>query len=304
MNIRATQSFVVSILLHGIFLMLLLITWQHKAIFNPNVAISVELVSQEASGIGPEITPQTAQNETQAPDNSNNIESNQAETQAPREQIAPPPEPSPAPVPEQKKSAIDIAKSLNPFKKPETNPKDIAPTKTPVSQQKPAQTPPSTPKSTPSKPQKNYDLASQFDFAAATNASSGVNSGAQYNPKLSQGGAKQSGKKKGGGSKLTGDLESALRNQVKECWAEPADLSDPQSLLVEVAMELQPNGAIAKAPRLVKPASKAGASPSLTVAIDNALRAAKQCAPYRLPQDRYDEWASFTFRFDPKLMRK
>lgn len=302
MNIKSAQSFLISTLLHGIFLSLLLLTWQHKAIFDPDIAISVELVSKDASGLGPELTPQTAQNDTKAPDDSQTIESNQSETIAPREQEAPPPEP--VAKPEEPKTALDFAKSLNPFKKTETPIKTNPQQTLQPSPQKAAQTPPTTPKSVPSKPQKNYDLASQFDFAAATNASSGVNSGAQYNPKLSQGGAKQSGKKKGGGSKLTGDLESALRNQVKECWAEPADLSDPQSLLVEVSMELQPNGSLAKPPKLVRPTSKAGSSPSLIVAIDNALRAAKQCAPYVLPKERYDEWASFTFRFDPKLMNK
>ncbi len=283
--------------------MLLLLTWQHQSIFDPNIAVSVELVSQEASGLGPEITPQTAQNDTKTPDQTENIEANQAANIAPREQTAPPPEPAPAPVPEPPKTALDFAKSLNPFKKAETPQKPVNPSPAPAPQK--AAQPPPTPKQNPvKKPDKNYDLASQFDFAAATNASSGVNSGAQYNPKLSTGGVKQSGKKKGGGSKLTGDLESALRNQVKECWAEPADLSDPQSLLVEVAMDLQINGALAKPPKLVKPTSKAGASASLVVAIDNAMRAAKQCAPYSLPKDRYEEWASFTFRFDPKIMRK
>lgn len=301
MNIKASQGFLISSLLHAIFLMLLLLTWQHQKVFDPDVSISVELVSKDASGLGPEITPQTQENNSETPDNSNNIEANQAEQIAPIEQTAPPPEPAPA---EKSPSALDIAKSLNPFKKLDSKP---TPSLQPSEQKpaaKPAQSPPNTPKPTPQKPNKNYDLASQFDFAAATNASSGVNSGAQYNPKLSNGGVKQSGKKKGGGSKLTGDLESALRNQVKECWAEPADLSDPQSLLVEVNMELQPNGSLAKPPKLIKPASKAGASSSLIVAIDNALRAAKQCAPYVLPKERYEEWSNFTFRFDPKLMRK
>jgi hypothetical protein len=110
--------------------------------------------------------------------------------------------------------------------------------------------------------------------------------------------------KAGGGVTLTGDLEAALRAQIKECWAEPADMSNPGRLLVVVSIDLSIDGRLMRNPVLVTPSSRAGADPSLLVAIDNALRATRQCAPYNLPPDRYESWKQVKFSFDPKRMQR
>jgi membrane protein involved in colicin uptake len=142
-----------------------------------------------------------------------------------------------------------------------------------------------------------------FDIAAATANASGVNAGGRRAPQLSKS-AGSATKARGSGSRLQGNLAGALRQQIKNCWYEPADLSNPQRLIVEIAIELSPDGNLARPPRLVTPASRSGADSTLLIAIDNAIRAARQCAPYDLPSDRYDEWQSFNFRFDPREMRR
>jgi hypothetical protein len=101
---------------------------------------------------------------------------------------------------------------------------------------------------------------------------------------------------------LTGDLEAALRAQLKDCWQEPADMSNPRSLLVVVSIDLGMDGRLMRDPVLVTPSSKAGASASLVVAIDNAVRAVRDCSPFTLPPDRYETWRQVRFSFDPRRM--
>ena len=35
---------------------------------------------------------------------------------------------------------------------------------------------------------------------------------------------------------------------------------------------------------------------------ESAVRAVRKCSPLRLPVGKYEQWKSFTFRFDPKLL--
>ena len=103
---------------------------------------------------------------------------------------------------------------------------------------------------------------------------------------------------------MTGDLEAALRAQIANCWRAPADLSNPGRLAVTVHIELAVDGRLASEPVLISPASRAGADGTLLVAIDSALRAVRQCAPFTLPADRYESWRSVNFNFDPRTMAR
>ena len=104
----------------------------------------------------------------------------------------------------------------------------------------------------------------------------------------------------GGGSQLTGDLEAALRRQIYSCWLEPAQTSGLDRLVVEIQIELGTDGRLVREPKLIRPSSRLGADGALLVAIDNALRAARQCAPFDLPQDRYSQWRLVNFSFDKR----
>lgn len=295
MNIRAFNSWIASFGLHILFIAAIAITWKPQSLSNNDPSISVDIISSFASGEGPETKIDT-----------------QTTDIAPSEDLSPATTEEVAPLePNIEAEAIELKKPL-PQAMPEKKIAQAQPTKIPQKSepllnrleklvQKQPQTQPIA-KPSPKKPNKELDY--QFDLAAATKASSGVNSGGVKTPKLSKSGIVAKGKSQGGGAKLQGDLLGALRDQVKPCWAEPADLSDPQSLKVEVKMELLPDGNLAKPPKLVYPASKSGASASVLVAIDNAMRAAKQCAPYVLPSERYAEWQSFSFNFDPKILRQ
>lgn len=317
MNARTTTPWIASASLHGLLLLLAVYTWKVTPITNPDPAISVEIIAEVASTIGQDTEIAEVANEmtevsepTQEPAKTEDL---------PREVVAPPPPKALPKIPPPPVKAVEPPISKPP--PPKTLPKAAPPIAKAVAKQPtPKQPPPPIAKPTPSPTPKSAQRAPtpaparpapkaqgqtspMFDIAAATKSASGVNAGGRRAPQLSKS-AGASTKARGSGSRLQGNLAGTLRQQIKNCWYEPADLSNPGRLIVEIAIELSPDGNLARPPRLVTPASRNGADSTLLIAIDNAIRAARQCAPYDLPSDRYDEWQSFNFRFDPREMRR
>lgn len=206
--------------------------------------------------------------------------------------LPPPPPPAPAPAPQAKRQpSPQPAAKVQPKTQAKVQPK-VQSKSPPTAAARPGRTP------------NEATTPPEFDLAAASSAASGADSGGRRSPQLSSKG--QAGRQgaSGGGTQLTGDLEAALRAQIKECWLEPADMSNPRSLLVEVNIELGVDGRLLRDPVLVTPSSRVGANASLAVAIDNALRAVRQCAPFNLPADRYETWRKVRFSFDPRRMTR
>ena len=307
MRLKELNSWIISIGLHGLLFMAVIFTWKTNKIFNPDPSISVDIVAEQAQDIG---------NSAQMADQQNQLSKEETEVtpQSQSVETAPPPPPTepivqraPTPVENTAPKPLEALKAL--ISKPQPKPEPINNQSKQAPVQKPQQAvqqpikkaiPAQKPISKLPNPN-NIDY--QFDIPAATKSSSGVNSGVKSAPRLTASGQTSKGQGQGAGKRLQSSLENVLRDQVKRCWAEPADLSDPQSLLVELQIELNENGALLRPPKLKYPNSKSGASASLLVAIDNAIRATKQCAPYVLPPERYAEWQNFTFRFDPQKLR-
>ena len=123
--------------------------------------------------------------------------------------------------------------------------------------------------------------------------------------KASGGGAKRSnsqaalgGKKNTGGAKLSQSELDALRGQIAKCWNVPAGVEDAQNLRVTVKMKLSPSGEIEGAPEV----SGGGSSGIERAAVESARRAVLRCAPYNLPQEKYETWADVVVNFDPSEM--
>lgn len=313
MRLKELNSWIISIGLHGLLFMAAIFTWKTNKIINPDPSISVDIIAENAQDIGNSAQMADQQNQLSQEESTNTPQSQASE-------IAPPPPPPSEPIVQQAPKPIETSapKPLEALKalisKPQPKPAPTIPTPKPAPIQKaPTPTPqPQTPiKKVITAPQKpiskapiqNNDIDYRFDIPAAQKSSSGVNSGVKNAPKLTSSGQTSKGQGQGAGKRLQSGLENVLRDQVKRCWVEPADLSDKQSLLVELQIELNENGTLMRVPKLIYPSSKSGASASLLVAIDNAIRATKQCAPYVLPPDRYAEWQNFTFRFDPQKLR-
>ena len=295
MSKSSSVAWITSFSLHGLLILLAILNWRTTPLLDNSPSISVDIIAENASAIGPR--PEISKPAEPAP-----LKPNVSQDEPAAEPVAPEPIPAPPktaikePVPPK---SLPVAKPTPPLSIPQPAPspltKQIAPKQT--------ATKPAAPKPSAPAPQKSGETSPLFDLAAATRAASGVNSGGRAQPKLSNARTKSSGSAASGGARLQADLASALRNQVKDCWHEPADLSDPARLIVELQMELAPDGNFIRS-RLIRPSSRAGADSTLLIAIDNAQRAARQCAPYELPQARYDDWKSFVFRFDPRELKR
>lgn len=317
MILKNAHGFLLSFALHVFVLIGLYSAIPIKPLADIEPAISVSIISDSNSSLGD--TSINKESPKDALDDGDDLPpSPQTEIQKLEPVPLPVPKPLPTPktLPAQKLQPIapkpieqkpvpqkPIATKTAPLKpeaaKPVANPSLKTAPKTPV---KPSETAPNknmakanTPK-IPA-PKNNGALSSAFDIPAATSAANG--SASRSSPKLSNGVAK----KTGNSTALRGDLNSVLREQVKHCWREPADLSNPQSLIVELDIELSIEGRLARTPRLLKP-SLNGATSSQKVAIENAISAAKNCAPYDLPSERYNEWQRFTFRFNPMELKR
>lgn len=280
----------VSAIVHAGIIALGLVMWQNPPAFTPEDVIPVAIVADTPSAIGPETEAETVRTgEENSP---------LTVAEAPVSDAAPAPEPTPsappaaapqpapkAPPPKPAPASVQKATAPPP-----------APTKTSPQKTLPKQTAPALPAKNKTPSQPTPDL--RFDLAAASRAASQADSGGRIAPKLAATGQSAKQGRAGGGSLLAGDLESALRAQIYECWRLPAENSP--RLIVTLQIELKPDGSLARDPKLIRPASKAGAENKLLLAIEEALRAVHQCAPFSLPADRYTQWRLVNFDFDPR----
>ncbi len=264
-----------------------LISWQTAPRFTPEAVIAVDLVADEASVIGPKTAAET---ESPGEETTNTQEAPDPVSDAPPEAN------QTQPAPKKEPNQPEVAKP------PPATPQAPKPAPKPAPQkpQTQAPAPASTPAKTPSKAPAQAPPPPQFDFAAASAAASGADSGGRRAPKLTASGQAAPQGRAGGGSQLTGDLEAALRRQIYSCWLEPAQTSGLDRLVVEVQIELGADGRLVREPKLIRPSSRLGADGALLVAIDNALRAVRQCAPFELPQDRFSQWRLVNFSFDKR----
>ncbi len=84
--------------------------------------------------------------------------------------------------------------------------------------------------------------------------------------------------------------------QVSRCWTPPVGGLGAQNIVVKLHIELQEDGRLARPPQV----ANSGSSPFFTPAADSAVRAVLQCAPYRMPPEKYSLWRSMLLNFDPR----
>jgi hypothetical protein len=82
---------------------------------------------------------------------------------------------------------------------------------------------------------------------------------------------------------------------VRPCWL-TASKSPAVSLVVSMNRDGTPVSA------QIKDTARYNADPGYRVAADSAYRAVMnpRCQPWPLPADRYNDWRTFTFNFDPR----
>jgi hypothetical protein len=105
-----------------------------------------------------------------------------------------------------------------------------------------------------------------------------------------------------GNSAALEDRVAALTQRaLMRCWRMPADLPDPERLVVTLEFELDRNGNLRGQPRVTRPTNYTFDAPMRT-AVESALRAVRSCDFTFFPEDpsvgaRYDAWDDLEFTF-------
>jgi hypothetical protein len=89
---------------------------------------------------------------------------------------------------------------------------------------------------------------------------------------------------------------AAFKMQVQKCWSAPAGVGNTEKLHVVLRLALARDGMLTTRPALIE----GSASPHGPALMESAIRALRQCQPYRfLPPDRYEEWKVLDLTFSP-----
>jgi hypothetical protein len=89
-----------------------------------------------------------------------------------------------------------------------------------------------------------------------------------------------------------------FKEQVRRCFKLPTGLAAGQQLQMVIRIALSPSGALAGEPEMVA----AKMSPFGPALRDSAVNAVRQCAPYKLPADKYQDWKVLDIDFSPDQM--
>jgi hypothetical protein len=97
-------------------------------------------------------------------------------------------------------------------------------------------------------------------------------------------------------------LGREIGRQIKPRWKSPSG-ADVDQLVTRLSWELNVDGSLAGEPRFI---SQSGETPSnqaqAKVHRENAIKAVRAAAPFKLPPEHYALWKSVTnFRFDKRL---
>lgn len=99
----------------------------------------------------------------------------------------------------------------------------------------------------------------------------------------------------------TATLQAAVRRQIGYCWNGVDDLPKEDQIDVVISIQLARDGSLSAPAELVMPRSRPVGRSGIPV--DLALRAVRKCAPYKLPEDDYDQWKSINVTIGPKTQR-
>lgn len=93
-----------------------------------------------------------------------------------------------------------------------------------------------------------------------------------------------------------------VRQQIQRCWNIPAGAKDAQNLVVEIRLDMNPDGSVRDA-RILDTA-RMFVDSYYRAAAESALRAVQnpKCQPFKLPADKYERWKTMTLAFNPKDM--
>jgi len=230
-----------------------------------------------------------------------------AEVEGPVEPNQPPPpqELPPAPQPEIRQPAPAPAPQPAPVPKPAPTPaKRVPPARpAPPAPAKPAPARPAPVKAAPAKPAPakpapaRPPAAKPAREARPTGRLDGITSGLNDRPSTSM-----STKPKAatvGQAKKT--INAAIGQEIKPHWKIPSGI-DVEKLVTKIRFQLNQDGTLAGEPVVLSQSGEtASNAPQKKRHAENAIKAIKLAAPFKLDPQYYDQWRTWTFDFDARL---
>ncbi len=87
--------------------------------------------------------------------------------------------------------------------------------------------------------------------------------------------------------------------QMRRCWTIPAGAPNAHKLIVRIRVFLDADGSLVTPPEIL---NSARGNVFLQIAIESALRAIQRCQPFKMPQEKYENWREITLIFNPTEM--
>lgn len=178
---------------------------------------------------------------------------------------------------------------------------EVAPSEETPTEEEPEPAP--TPQPTPSRPRQNND---SFDLSAVAGLLDKQREPGRERNEGQRADRNQEGAGQGTDERVRmADRVIALtQRHIQRCWRMPIDQPDPERLIVVLEFDLDRNGNLRGAPRVISPTNYTFDAP-MRVAVQNAVMAVNTCDPYPFPTDpvvgeHYETWARLRFRFIPR----
>ena len=93
-----------------------------------------------------------------------------------------------------------------------------------------------------------------------------------------------------------------IRQHVSSCWSPPIGTAGANTLIVDIIVTLDRDGKVLTAE--VDNKMRLTTDRTFRVAADEAIRTMFKCSPLPVPLDKYEQWKSFIFGFDPKFLSR
>ena len=93
-----------------------------------------------------------------------------------------------------------------------------------------------------------------------------------------------------------------LRAHLSKCWDPPIGAAGSDALIVDIIVTLDRDGRVLSAK--VDNKLRFNTDRIFKVAAEEAIRATRECSPLPLPPEKYEQWKSFVFVFDPRFLSR
>jgi hypothetical protein len=93
-----------------------------------------------------------------------------------------------------------------------------------------------------------------------------------------------------------------LRAHLSKCWDPPIGAAGSDTLIVDIIVSLDRDGRVLSAK--VDNNLRFNTDRIFKVAAEEAIRATRECSPLPLPPEKYEQWKSFIFAFNPRFLTR